>query len=302
MDTIFYPGTVVTSEWLNDVNRLNYTVFGNPSTISDVITLLISEGILSSVNEPGTGGGGGVSASATFQTYAFTAIGGETLVALPFSYTLGGKTLFVYINGLLQQPSDHYTETSISSITFNSGLTTGDNIYIVGNVASSAYIPEQAALAAIYALTPVADKFIYFTNGTTAALGTVTSFIRSLMDDADAATARTTLGVSSTIEMNAAITTSSLGEGQDWIDVKASRTINTSYQNTTGKSIMVNISYVDGTMPSLQVSTDNTNWITAAGGGNAGDNRGPVGAVIPKNYYYKLTANSGSLATWAELR
>lgn len=49
------------------------------------------------------------------------------------------------------------------------------------------------SLDAIGALTPAADRFPYFTDDTTAALGTLTSYARTLLDDADAATAQQTL-------------------------------------------------------------------------------------------------------------
>lgn len=52
----------------------------------------------------------------------------------------------------------------------------------------------DAALEALDQVTPAADRLAYFTSGSAAALATFTSFARTLLDDADAATARATLG------------------------------------------------------------------------------------------------------------
>ncbi len=52
----------------------------------------------------------------------------------------------------------------------------------------------SAKTAAIAALTWASDTYAYFTGTSTAAIGTITSFIRGLLDDTDAATARATLG------------------------------------------------------------------------------------------------------------
>lgn len=63
-----------------------------------------------------------------------------------------------------------------------------------GHAHAGVYEPANALLASIRTLSMVADRYIYGTAGDTVALGVITAFMRTLLDDADQATARTTLG------------------------------------------------------------------------------------------------------------
>jgi hypothetical protein len=71
----------------------------------------------------------------------------------------------------------------------------GDAADLTGNLASGR-LPNS--LSSIFALTPAADRLPYYTSASAAALATFTAFARTLLDDADAATARTTLGAAPT--------------------------------------------------------------------------------------------------------
>jgi 3',5'-cyclic AMP phosphodiesterase CpdA len=72
-----------------------------------------------------------------------------------------------------------------------------------GSTDWSALTGIPAAIDAIDALTPAADRIAYYTGANAAALAPLTGFARSLLDDADAAAARGTLGAAASAHTHA---------------------------------------------------------------------------------------------------
>lgn len=96
---------------------------------------------------------------------------------------------------------------------------------------------------------------------------------------------------------------SGVGDGQQWYDMTSSRSMGTSYQNTTGRAIMVSVATVISVEKYLQVSHNGSSWVnigTLGGHGGINDS-GASQAIVPAGHYYKATGGL-SIVAWAELR
>ena len=123
----------------------------------------------------------------------------------------------------------------------------------------------------------------------------ITAFAKTLLDDVDAATARTTLGIG-TVGVG--------GSSQSWTDVVASRALSTTYTNSTGNPITVMIQYsstagsatLDVTIGAAAVRVART--ANSAGASVVGT------IVVPAGSTYAATVTGGTptLETWWELR
>jgi len=115
---------------------------------------------------------------------------------------------------------------------------------------------------------------------------------------ANSGTVLTTASTDTVNSLNAGI-----GVNQTWTDVNASRAIGTTYTNSTGKPIIVALSYTNSTATTIQGLTINGVAVYAAGVAVASQGSG-FALVVPNGATYVTITNGGTMTkvTWTELR
>ena len=99
------------------------------------------------------------------------------------------------------------------------------------------------------------------------------------------------------------LTSDVIGVSQTWQNVASSRATGTTYTNSTGKPIMVAISYTNNTGNTVQGLTIASAAVYAAGVTTAGGAAG-FALIVPNGSTYTFLTNGGasSIVTWHELR
>ena len=183
-------------------------------------------------------------------------------------------------------------------------------------------VPYNVTLEQIAAQVITAGSMLYAVDSVTWGVTSVTAFGRSLLDDADAAAARTTLGVAEVIDEDDMASNSAtrppsqqsvktyvdegaLGRGQLWRDMTPERALSTIYQNTSGRPIQVSVTArntAGGGSISFLASDDNSTWVTA--GYSTVNGTMNFNHIIPAGHYYRVLPSGGSpsIEYWAELR
>lgn len=279
-----------------------------------------------------------VSNNAPIRTFTYTATSGQTAftgadaAGVTLQYDAGFESVF--LNGVRLVAVTDYARTSSGTITLTAGAAAGDTVQI------TAFSGFTAVALADLATTQTVSGNWNFTGqfslggaqvtASAAELNqldgtTITSFAKTILDDANAAATRTTLqlGTAATVDVideDNMVTDSAtrppsqqsvkayvdalprIGAGQTWQDVAGSRTKGTSYQNTTGRSIQVMVSGSNGSGNNLlDVSVDGSTWIAAADvGGNS--RLYTASAIIPPGWYYRVPTAAETPGSWVELR
>lgn len=101
----------------------------------------------------------------------------------------------------------------------------------------------------------------------------------------------------------AALTSDVIGVNQTWNDVTASRALTTTYTNTTGKPIMVNVRVSVNSVATMALAVGGL-AIATARNDNASVVSATLSAIVPNNVTYSVTksgAGTGTINLWSEL-
>lgn len=139
---------------------------------------------------------------------------------------------------------------------------------------------------------------IYSTTARTSVAYRVVGYVESTQ-----ATAGTWATAPSTIQGvggQALTAMSSLGYGQTWQDVTASRALSTTYYNTTGKPIFVIVGPGGNISQTITFTVNGVNVYLMPGSGSGIGM--PAAVIVPAGASYSCTFSTGGLSRWTELR
>ena len=182
----------------------------------------------------------------------------------------------------------------VQGATFTQSSVDNQSTQLVG---TAIVVADGGIIAAKLAADAVTTSKIKDANVTFAKLTDV------IDDDTMATATDTTLATSKSIK--AYVDSITIGVNQTWqVFSTSERNGGVSYQNTTGKPIMIALRGTSNSNPSAQVSQDGSNWISI---GTFVDSQlgyssaSHISFIVPNEVYYRITADISN-RTWAELR
>lgn len=199
--------------------------------------------------------------------------------------------------------SNKIADLAVTTGKINDGAVTnaklGASVVATSNIQDEAITTaklDDASLAAIGVLVPAADKLAYFTGASAAALADLTSFARTILDDANASAARTTLGLGTVATLNTGVASGDiplLGAGGKLPAVDGSLLTGLpggDYQSFTASGTWTKPSGVSASSVTLI-----RGWGAGGGGGSGGSTGGGGGGAYTEKWV--LTSSLGATET-----
>ncbi|MGS3142209.1 hypothetical protein ACB274_06370 [Aeromonas sanarellii] len=125
---------------------------------------------------------------AQFSNTPYTLVAGSTYY-LQVRHVIGGAGVSIYHDQLSLASTDDSANVDLRRLFVRTGST-----FAAANTGGwVGFALKKAALTALESLVPAADQIVYYTSAGAAAMTMLSSFARTLLDDADAAAMRTTM-------------------------------------------------------------------------------------------------------------
>lgn len=191
-----------------------------------------------------------------------------------------------------------YVATAVTNATASLGTMSTQN---ANSVSISGGAITGATISGLAAALPVASGG----TGVTSSTGTGSTVLSTSPTLTTPNLGTPTALVGTNITGTATALNAGIGVNQTWSNPANSH--GTSYQNTTGKPIMVNFggySPAKNVWVYLQASSDNATWITVAQAFTSYDddiNGGSLSAIIPNGWYYRSAGTGWAGALWSVL-
>jgi len=186
--------------------------------------------------------------------------------------------------------------TKLGSTALAAGDITANAIIIVQYDGTEFQLVAPAALSGLGTMAFQSSSSVSITGGSISGVSFTGNITGNASGSSGSCTGNAATATLATNVLNA------LGNGQTWQNVYASRVLNTTYTNSTGKPIFVNVN--------LQALTGTISATVTVNGvalpyylvSSSGASQGSASFIVPDGQTYAVSATNAGIASWAELK